>query len=153
MSGQGASLTMAAVSSCMAATDEPPRIAVSLRKNSRTLNSILASKKFSVNWLDIAHVRSFDVAGFSDAPGAEKLQRLGLKHGEWKGIPYIEDASAIIFATLALHLDLGNHTLLLADVIRAVALDSFAENWDYNLYKPILYLGSQGHKGRYATLF
>jgi len=153
MSGQDAPLAMAAISSYMAVTDNPPRIAVALRKGSRTLNSILSNKNFSANWLDIAHVRLFDVIGFSGASGIEKLQRSGLKPGKWQEIPYIEGASAIIFAKLMLHLDLGTHIMILADVVRAMVLESFSENWDYKAYKPIFYLGSQGRKGRYATLF
>lgn len=152
MAGEGEGLAMATISSAMPVAQKPPYVALALLKGSRTLSAILRHKGFSLNWLDFTHVRALDVAGFTIAKGVEKLARMTLTCQFWKGIPYLEQAAALVLAKLQSSHRIGDHVLVIGRAIRAKAHEAFGDYWDYAHYKPALYLGSVGNLGRYATI-
>lgn len=144
--------------SVMHVSTRPPVIATSIMTGLYTRELLEKSRYFSVNWLDYSYAKAIDVLGFTPGRGLkDKIKEAGL---DWepgstnKDIPVIKEAVAVLECRLSKSLSMGDHDLIMAEVLGSFAIDDFQDYWAFKEYKPILYLGAtpDGKKGRYSTL-
>jgi flavin reductase (DIM6/NTAB) family NADH-FMN oxidoreductase RutF len=83
----------------------------------------------------------------------DKLAAAGLRYrkDEESGVPLLEDAVAYLVCKVSESVSVGDHELLVADVLRAVANDDFQEYWKFAKYHPILYAGMPDHLRTYSA--
>ncbi|MDR2752711.1 MAG: flavin reductase family protein, partial [Oscillospiraceae bacterium] len=103
------------------ATSAPLRLAVTLNKEGLTHNMIAATGAFSASVLcegaDFALFRHF---GFRSGRDCEKFDGTYAHAADARGLPYLtETACARFGCKVAKAVDLGTHTLFVADVLEA----------------------------------
>ena len=144
--------------SIMHVSSDPPTIATSIMTRLYTWELLKKARYFSVNWLDYKYTSSIDILGFTPGRGVkDKLRKAGLT---WepgvicKNVPVIKEAVATLECKMVKHIEIGDHNLVIADVLNIQAISDFQEYWSYKEYKPILYLGAtpNGKRGRYVTI-
>jgi flavin reductase (DIM6/NTAB) family NADH-FMN oxidoreductase RutF/rubredoxin len=124
---------------CMQVANDPCRIAISCLNKNYTCELIKQSGRFNLSILD--KTAPFDLIkqyGMQSGRDADKLKKYLLK--DLEGMPYLDQhACAVISAVVADSLDLGTHTLFIAEVKDALLLNEEAPltyDWYQNHIKP-----------------
>jgi flavin reductase (DIM6/NTAB) family NADH-FMN oxidoreductase RutF/rubredoxin len=104
-------------------TSEPPRIAVSISKDNFTHGYIANSGVFAVSVLDQSAPMTFiGIFGFRSGKDTDKLSQVSFKKGNL-GCPLVtENALSILEAKVISQVDVGTHTVFIADVVYAEVL-------------------------------
>ena len=104
-------------------TAEPPRIAVSINKNSLTREYISKSGMFAVSVLDESTPMKFiGLFGFKSGREVDKLSQVTFKKGV-TGCPIVtENTITALEAKVIDQLDAGTHIVFIADVVTAQLL-------------------------------
>ena len=105
-------------------TDNPPRISIAVQNTNFTRDMILASGEFNVSVLsEKAEFDLFKRFGFQSGRDADKFEGFAGYRRAANGLLYItEGANAFISGKVINSLDLGSHTLFIADVTDAQIL-------------------------------
>lgn len=108
-------------------TTSPNRITIAVNKGNYTHDMIKNTKEFNVSILsEDAKFPIFENFGFQSGRDADKLAKITYKRAD-NGIVYILDgANAYISAKVVSEVDLGTHTLFVADVTDAQVLTEAA---------------------------
>lgn len=116
-------------------TDSPLRISVTVNKLNYTHDMIKRTGKFSVSVLSTsAPFELFKRFGFQSGRDADKFDDIKTARGE-NGILYLpENTSAMISGKVINEIDLGTHTMFIADVTAAEIL-SAEESITYTYYQ------------------
>jgi flavin reductase (DIM6/NTAB) family NADH-FMN oxidoreductase RutF len=134
----------------MSVSNTPPLIGVSVRTGSKTDAVLKNSKNFSVNWLGYSERKYIDLlAKGGDSP--DKLTSNKIPFDEIMDAPVLKKSAAYAICQKESVHQIGDHELFVGLVIGSMASLDFDENWKFNGYRPILYLGSESRKP-YATL-
>ncbi len=132
------------VVSILSVSSSPPRVAFSSSTSHRTYEAIVRSKSFSAVWLDTKFIKSVENLGTSSSGTApDKLGSAGLTHhgGRVLDVPVIDGASAVLECSVSEVRTLGDHDLVVGEVMVAYAEEDFADYWAFKGYSPILYSG------------
>ncbi|MBU1050826.1 flavin reductase family protein [Candidatus Bipolaricaulota bacterium] len=125
----------------MQVTNAPPRVSLGVGKKSLTHEMILESGQFCISVLDRGNAACGDIVrrfGFQSGRDVDKFE--GFKHGlTEQGIPFLLDAVAVYDCTVIreMTVDLGTHSLFVADVDRAGSRGQ-GEPLTYNEYRNTL---------------
>lgn len=105
------------INTAMQITTTPNRILIAVNKQNYTHDMILRTGVFNVSILDqSAPFHLFERFGFQSGRDADKLIGLATAHSE-NGIFYpTQNVSAVISGKIAQTVDVGTHTLFIADV-------------------------------------
>jgi flavin reductase (DIM6/NTAB) family NADH-FMN oxidoreductase RutF len=125
-------------------SDAPPLVAVACRPSGFTCKLAQKAGSFSLCILDRDHGDAISrLATVSGAKVKDKLSDAGLKYlrGTRLKVPVIEESVASLECALKSKKKLGDHLLLVGQVMAAHASDSFTEFWDFASYRPLLYTG------------
>lgn len=125
-------------------SDAPPLITVACRPSGYTCRLAQKAGSFSLCILDGDHTKAIArLATVSGAQVKDKLSDAGLKYvrGTKLKVPIIEESVASLECVLKSKKRLGDHLLLVSQVMAAHAADSFNEFWDFASYRPLLYTG------------
>lgn len=127
--------------SCMPVSSNPPMVAVSVRTGSKTNHVFKKSKRLSINWIDFAEKRLVSLLSQSNS-FPDKLDSFKIPYSEILGAPVLAGAQAYAVCEKVSTLNLGDHDLFIARMVGAMASLDFDENWKFEEYHPVLYLGS-----------
>jgi len=109
-------MTATAVTSLSA---DPPAILVCVNRSARIHTALRVQQAFCVNILAQSHT---NLAGIF---GGQTDSELRFAHGDWQrdqdGVPFLPDASALVFCTVDLLMDYGTHTIVVGRVTSASA--------------------------------
>lgn len=116
-------------------TTEPNRITVAVNKQNYTHDMILRTGVFNVSILTTdSKFDTYKHWGFQSGANTDKLENIEYQRAE-NGVVYIaNECNAYISAKVVSTIDLGTHTLFLADVTDAGVL-SDAESVTYSYYQ------------------
>ena len=122
------------INTVMQVTNTPNRICIAVNKGNHTHNMLLQSKCFNVSVL--SQKATFDVFkhfGFQSGREVDKFKDYPHKKLAANDVYYItEGTNAYITGYVKETLDLGTHTLFIADVVNAVSLnDDVSATYDY----------------------
>ena len=111
------------VNTVIQVTSEPPRVAVIINKKNLTHEFIAKSKVFGVSVLEEpAPMTFFGPFGFKSGRDVDKLAKVNFKKGS-TGCPLITDhCLSVLEAEVIDRIDLGSHTIFVADVISSEVL-------------------------------
>jgi ferric-chelate reductase [NAD(P)H] len=111
------------VNTVIQVTSEPPWVAVIINKKNLTHEFIVKSKVFGVSVLEeSAPMTFFGPFGFKSGRDFDKFDKVGFKRGS-TGCPLITDHSlSVLEAEVIDRLDLGSHTIFIADVLSSEVL-------------------------------
>jgi flavin reductase (DIM6/NTAB) family NADH-FMN oxidoreductase RutF len=111
------------VNTVIQVTSEPPRVAVIINKKNLTHEFIVKSKIFGVSVLDeSAPMTFFGPFGFKSGRDVDKLAKVSFKKGS-TGCPLITEHSlSVMEAEVIDRIDLGSHSIFVADVISSEVL-------------------------------
>jgi ferric-chelate reductase [NAD(P)H] len=111
------------VNTVIQVTSEPPRVAVIINKKNLTHEFIVKSKVFGVSVLEeSAPMTFFGPFGFKSGRDFDKFDTVSFKRGS-TGCPLITDHSlSVLEAEVIDRLDLGSHTIFIADVLSSEVL-------------------------------
>ena len=111
------------VNTVIQVTSEPPRVAVIINKKNLTHEFIVKSKVFGVSVLEeSAPMAFFGPFGFKSGRDFDKFDKVSFKRGS-TGCPLITDHSlSVLEAEVIDRLDLGSHTIFIADVLSSEVL-------------------------------
>lgn len=98
-------------------TSQPNRISLTVNKANYTHDMILKTKEFNVSVLaENSKFETYRHWGFQSGRNTDKLESISFKRSE-NGLVYIADeTNAFLSAKVVSTLDLGTHTLFIADV-------------------------------------
>lgn len=104
-------------------TAEPPRISVCIHKENLTHDLITRSRAFSVSVLDeTAPLKFIGIFGFNSGRKIDKLAKVCSRRGR-TGCPVVTENSLAVFEGRVVQtVDVGTHTLFIADVASAEVL-------------------------------
>ena len=113
------------VNTVIQVTSDPPRIAVIINKDNLTHEFISKSRVFGVSVLEeTAPLKFFGPFGFRSGRDVDKLARVQFKEGV-TGSPLVtEHALSVLEAEVFDQVDLGTHTVFMADVVSSEVLKS-----------------------------
>ncbi len=130
-------------------SDSPPMVSVAIRKGLRTNRIVRSSSLFSLNWLSFDFPSSrkaiLDLAKPTTSKGGgNKLKENGVPYSLVRDTPVLRDACAFTICKVTRRISGGDHDLFLASVSEARAILDFVTDgyWRFEIYKPILYVGS-----------
>jgi flavin reductase (DIM6/NTAB) family NADH-FMN oxidoreductase RutF len=127
--------------SCMPVSDEPPLFAVSIKETAKTARVVNESRKFSVNWIGFSERRIINLlAQSNDSP--DKLASLQIPYFQVFDTPVLSRAIGYAVCETISTQSAGDHELIIAKVLGAMATLDFDQNWKFEEYQPVLYLGS-----------
>ncbi len=111
------------VNSVIQVTAEPSRIAVSISKNNFTHDYIAQSGVFAVSVLEESTPMTFiGLFGFKSGRDTDKLSQVSYKNG-FTGCPLVTENTLSLFEAKVIgQVDVGTHTLFIADVVHAEVL-------------------------------
>ena len=111
------------VNTVIQVTSDPPRVAVIINKENLTHEFILKSKLFAAMVLDDnASMVFLGPFGFRSGRDVNKFEKAGYKPGS-TGCPIVtENTLSMIEAKVINHIDLGSHTVFVADVVTSEVL-------------------------------
>ncbi len=106
-------------------TSEPNRISVAVNKSNLTHDMILSTGKFNVSVLsENSKFETYKHWGFQSGKNVDKLENIKFMRSQ-NGLVYISDeTNAYISAEVISTIDLGTHTLFIADVTEAQMLSN-----------------------------
>ena len=140
------------VASAVPVSDNPPKIAVAVKKDLRTNRILRDSTTFSLNWIDFKKKGLVtNLSKFRAGSDTNKLRALKISYRIVLGAPVLEESVAYLILRKEKKIDVGDHDLFLGRVLGAMATLDFDEYWSFRKYSPILYLGSEKRK-KFATL-
>lgn len=115
-------------------TSEPNRITIAVNKANYTHDMIVRTGEFNVSVLtENSKFETYKHWGFQSGKDTDKLEAISFKRAE-NGITYIADeTNAYISAKVVSSIDLGSHTLFIADVTASEVL-SDDESVTYSYY-------------------
>ena len=125
----------------------PPITAVAISPERFTYRVIMESGYYAINIMDYKYVYNVALAGsMSGYNVKDKFSRVGLtpKNGIKIPVKVVKEAIAVIECRVRDNMEIGDHNLILGDVIHAYVSRGFTIHWDMKQYKPILYV-SDGH--------
>ena len=113
------------VNTVLQVTSEPPRVAVIINKDNLTHEFISKSRVFGASVLDTSTPMTFiGLFGFKSGRIEDKLSKVEFVQGS-TGAPLVtEHAISVLEAKVIDEVDVGTHTLFVADVIAAEVLRS-----------------------------
>lgn len=114
-------------------TSEPNRISIAVNKLNYTHDMIAETGEFNVSVLtENSKFETYKHWGFQSGKNVDKLEEISFKRSE-NGLIYIADeTNAYISAKVISSVDLGTHTLFIADVTAAEVLsDDNSATYDY----------------------
>jgi flavin reductase (DIM6/NTAB) family NADH-FMN oxidoreductase RutF len=138
--------------SCMPISMNPPKVAVSIFRNTRTNSIVSGSRRFSINWVsyDNEKLRKAIIqlgSNFSSKKQSlDKLYATDIEYSLWEDIPVIKRCTAFELCAVERRLRQEDHDLFVASVLEARASFDFEKYWRFRSYKPTLYLGSNRKK-------
>ena len=102
---------------------QPPCVAVSLRKARYTYENLMARKAFTLSIPSEAQVKIADYVGLVSGRKVDKFAQAGLTavRSELVDAPYAQEFPAVIECRLLHTLELGVHTLFVAEILDAKA--------------------------------
>jgi len=116
-------------------TDSPLRVSVTVNKLNLTHDMIKRTGKFSVSMLSTSAPFSvFESFGFRSGKDADKFDGCGCARDESGILHLTENANAFISGSVVQEIDLGTHTMFIADVTAAEVL-SDEESMTYSYYQ------------------
>ncbi len=123
------------VNTVIQVTDTPNRIAVTVNKGSYTHNMILDTGRFNVSVLaENSQFQTYQHWGFQSGRDTDKMQGISFSRAE-NGLVYIEEGTNSFLSGKVFHtVDLGTHTMFLADVTDGKTL-SPARSVTYSYYQ------------------
>ena len=136
--------------SCMPISDDPPLLAVSVRRGSKTNRVLKRSKTFSVNWIGFSDRKLITLLSES-SKFPDKLKALKIPYQEIMSTPVISMAQAYAICERKSVQEAGDHDLTIGGLVGSMASIDFDENWKFEDYRPILYLGSN-FRDPYTTI-
>jgi len=140
------------VASAIPVSDNPPKIAIAVKKELRTSEILNDSSTFSLNWIDFKNRNLVTkLSQFRASSDKDKLRGRKISYRIVLGAPVLEKAVAYLILRKEKKIDVGDHDLFLGRVLGSMASLDFDEYWSFGKYKPILYLGSEKRK-QFATL-
>ncbi|MEM1873481.1 MAG: flavin reductase family protein [Acidilobaceae archaeon] len=122
----------------------PPRLAVSIAPERLTYRLIAESGRFGVSAVSVEYFdRLLFLGDFSGRFLRDKVERSGftIVRGSALGVPMIGEAYASAELKVWRIIDVGDHDLVIGDVVAVYGLSSFKGVWRIEDFKPILYLG------------
>jgi flavin reductase (DIM6/NTAB) family NADH-FMN oxidoreductase RutF len=138
----GETIAAMPANSCMPVSNEPPLIAVAVRRGSKTNEVLALARNFSVNWLNYSDRKIVSLlAGSSNSE--DKLSSFGITYDRVFEAPVLRKAIAYAICKKKSVIKTGDHDLFTGQLVGAMASLDFDENWKYVEYHPILYLGSE----------
>ena len=113
------------INTAMQVSSSPNRIAISVNKANYTHAMILRSGEFNISMLDErADFEVFKRFGFQSGRDAEKFANVKASRSS-NGILYLEESTnAFLSAKVSEAIDLGSHTMFIADVVDGEVLSS-----------------------------
>lgn len=114
-------------------TSEPNRISIAINKSNYTHDMIAKTGEFNVSVLtENSKFETYKHWGFQSGKDTDKLEAISFKRAT-NGITYISDeTNAYISAKVISSIDLGSHTLFIADVTESEVLsDDQSVTYDY----------------------
>ena len=123
------------INTAMQITDTPKQIIIAVNKQNLTHDMIMQTKMFNLSMLDQRTPFSiFENFGFQSGRTADKFKDIAMKRSE-NGIAYLTDTTnAYISAKVIATLDVGTHTLFIAEVTEAEVLSDL-ESVTYTYYQ------------------
>lgn len=123
------------INTAMQVTTTPNRISITVNKLNYTHDMIVNTGKFNVSILsEKSHFSTFKIFGFQSGKTVDKVERVEFKRSK-NGIVYIlDDTNAYISAKVVQSIDLGTHTMFIADVEDGEVL-SGDESVTYSYYQ------------------
>ena len=120
---KGERLNGQVVNTVIQVTSEPPRVAVIINQKNLTHEFILSSRVFGVSVLEeSAPMPFFGPFGFNSGRDVENLAKVTFKKGG-TGCPLITEHSlSVLEAEVIDRIDLGSHSIFVADVISSEVL-------------------------------
>lgn len=123
------------INTAMQVTDTPKQVIIVVNKQNYTHDMIMNTKEFNISMLD--HRTDFEVFkrfGFQSGRSADKFEGIEKTRSD-NGITYINTSSnAYISGKVTSTVDLGTHTMFIAEAIDAKVL-SKEESVTYNYYQ------------------
>ena len=112
------------VNTVIQVTSDPPRVAVIINKKNLTHEFIVKSQVFAVSVLEeSAPMAFFGPFGFKSGRDVDKLAKVEFRKGEATGSPLItQHALSVLEGEVIDHIDLGTHTIFVADVLSSEVL-------------------------------
>lgn len=113
------------INTAMQVTANPNRIAIAVNKSNYTHDMILKTGEFNISILDeSAKFGTFKNFGFKSGRDSDKMVEIKYNRSE-NGITYLTDeCNAYVSAKVCSTVDLGSHTLFIADVTDGQILSS-----------------------------
>ena len=134
-------------------SESPPLVAVACAPSGFTFRLIVRAGAFSLCLLDRKHSAKVEKLASTSGPARrDKLAEAGFRHapGKMLGVPLIRSSAASLECTLVSRTKVGEHVLMIARVVGAVASSAFGDFWDFRKYRPILYAGWKGGMTAYS---
>ena len=131
--------------SFISVSDNPPLVALSIQRKSRTCLVIRSSRGFSANWLSYNLIHKEYVLDLAKpSKSSNKLDERAIPYTLRSKTPVLDKAEAFMICRVIRVISCSDHFLFLARVKSARASKDFLLNkyWAYKKYKPMLYIGS-----------
>lgn len=115
------------INTAMQVTTSPNRIAITVNKDNYTHDMVMKTKEFNISVLDeTAKFDTFKHFGFQSGRDVDKLVEISYKRGE-NGIAYLTGGcNGYIGGKVVDTVDLGTHTMFIADVTEGEILSETA---------------------------
>lgn len=137
------------VVSYLAISEEPAMVGVACSKDSFTFELANGSGFFSLCLLDKRYIKEVEYLGkHSGREINDKISLAGLHKTKAREIDsfVIEESSAVVECKKENTIPLGDHILLIGNVLCCYAVEDFRDYWSFKTYKPILYSGMKEGK-------
>jgi ferric-chelate reductase [NAD(P)H] len=119
-------------------TSEPPTVAVSINKNNLTHGFIKASRVMAVSVLSQETPMTFiGRFGFRSGRDIDKFQGINYRTGETGAPIVLDNAVSYLEARVTGEMDVGTHTLFIAEVVGADLVDENKPSMTYDYYHQI----------------
>jgi flavin reductase (DIM6/NTAB) family NADH-FMN oxidoreductase RutF len=104
---------------CSIASHQPPTVAMAIHKGRHTLKGIDAHHCFSVNIPSSRMVRLVDYCGIYSGKDRDKSNLFSVSFGDNPEVPLIDECPVNLECRLLHTLDLGSHTLVVAQITQS----------------------------------
>lgn len=123
---------------------DPPMVSISLRKSRLSYTYVRETGVFVINLTTAALARATDFCGVRSGRDMDKFAAAGLTKDEAAEIscPMIRESPVNIACRVTKVLDLGSHTMFLAEVVCVYADEAYMDQngrFDLNAARPIVY--------------
>ena len=123
----------------------PPLIGVSISPRRYTYKLIKESREFTLNILDVNHVKQVHFLGTVSGRSRDKLKESGLTLSESKRVkpPHVEEALGVLECRVEKEVEAGDHVFFIARILEAYAKSEvFDEIYKPEKAKILLHLGA-----------